>query len=156
MVTKLTIGRSYRLGASVCIGKLIKQVGYFSYFEVQGEHSYFTENGLVGFKTLYAEKIFVLIEEPFTKEQFIKDTCDFLDAIDTICDDYEQRQTQKKKILEYLKTGKSITKLEALKMFNIWNSGDAIFNLREEGYNIETTMITNGKRRFASYKLIEK
>jgi len=64
-------------------------------------------------------------------------------------------ETQKKQILDYLKTGKSITKLEALKMFSIWNSGDAIFNLRKEGYNIETTMITNGKKRFASYKLIE-
>jgi len=79
----------------------------------------------------------------------------FFAAIDAICDDYEQRQTQKKQILDYLKTGKSITKLEALKMFSIWNSGDAIFNLRKEGYNIETTMITNGKKRFASYKLIE-
>ena len=64
-------------------------------------------------------------------------------------------ETQKKQILDYLKTGKSITKLEALKMFGCWNSGDCIFNLRKEGYNIETTMITNGKKRFASYKLIE-
>ena len=79
----------------------------------------------------------------------------FFAAIDAICDDYEQRQTQKKQILDYLKTGKSITKLEALKMFGCWNSGDCIFNLRKEGYNIKTTMITNGKKRFASYKLIE-
>lgn len=64
-------------------------------------------------------------------------------------------ETQKKQILDYLKTGKSITKLEALKMFGCWNSGDCIFNLRKEGYNIETTMITNGEKRFASYKLIE-
>ena len=79
----------------------------------------------------------------------------FFSAIDKICDDYEQRQTQKKKILEYLKTGKSITKLEALKMFGCWNSGDAILHLRRAGHKIETTMITNGKKRFASYKLIE-
>ena len=64
-------------------------------------------------------------------------------------------ETQKKQILDYLKTGKSITKLEALKMFSIWNSGDAIFNLRKEGHIIETTMITNGKKRVASFKLIE-
>ena len=64
-------------------------------------------------------------------------------------------ETQKKQILDYLKTGESITKLEALKMFGCWNSGDVIFNLRKEGYTIETTMITNGKKRFASYKLIE-
>ena len=64
-------------------------------------------------------------------------------------------ETQKKKILEYLKTGKSITKLEALKMFGCWNSGDAILHLRRAGHKIETTMITNGKKRFASYKLIE-
>jgi len=79
----------------------------------------------------------------------------FFAAIDAICDDYEQRQTQKQRILEYLKTGKEITKLEALNMLGCFNSGDAIFNLRKDGYNIETTMITNGKKRFASYKLIE-
>ena len=65
------------------------------------------------------------------------------------------RETQKKQILDYLKTGKSITKLEALKMFGCWNSGDAILHLRRAGHKIEMTMITNGKKRFASYKLIE-
>ena len=85
----------------------------------------------------------------------------FFAAIDAICDDYEQRQTQKKQILDYLKTGKSITKLEALKMFGCWNSGDVIYKLRNEfkrnneKFSIEMTMITNGKKRFASYKLIE-
>ena len=70
-------------------------------------------------------------------------------------------ETQKKQILDYLKTGKSITKLEALKMFGCWNSGDIIFKLRNEfkrnneKLSIKTDMITNGKKRFASYKLIE-
>ena len=91
----------------------------------------------------------------FSKSRVAKSLFMFLSAINTTCDDLELRKTQKQRILEYLKTGKEITKLEALNMFGCFNSGDAIFNLRKEGYNIETTMITNGKKRFASYKLIE-
>ena len=79
-----------------------------------------------------------------------------LEEMDKVVNDFmdiELRKTQKKRILEYLKTGKPITKLEALNMFGVWNSGDCIFDLRREGYLIETTMITNGKKRYASYKL---
>lgn len=65
-------------------------------------------------------------------------------------------EATKKEVLAYLKTGKAITKLEIIDKFRYINGGDLIFNLRKEGYNIETTMITNGKKRFASYKLIEK
>lgn len=154
---KLTIGKSYRIDSET-IGVFAGHKNYgdaFSFFIIKKPHKYIETDGHAVFETEHAEA-FTLIEEPFTKEQFIKDTCDFLDAIDAICDDYEQRQTQKQRIFEYLKTGKPITKLEALKMFGCWNSGDAIFDLRKEGHTIETTMITNGKKRFASYKLIEK
>ena len=83
---------------------------------------------------------------------------DFFTAIGVICEDYEDRyedhhETQRKKILEYLQTGKPLTKLEIIDKFNYINGGDAIFNLRKQGYPIETTMITNGKKRYASYKL---
>ena len=88
-------------------------------------------------------------------QSFWKILANEFERMDDIPETESLHETQKKQILDYLKTGKSITKLEALKMFSIWNSGDAIFNLRKEGYNIETTMITNGKKRFASYKLIE-
>lgn len=69
-------------------------------------------------------------------------------------------ETQIKQILEYLKSGNSLTKQEALFMFGCWNSGDVIYKLRRPPYslNIKTEMV-NGVSRgrevtFARYSLI--
>ena len=48
--------------------------------------------------------------------------------------------TQEAVILQYLQTGKPLTKLVALRKFGIWNTGDAIYKLRKSGWNIKTTM----------------
>jgi hypothetical protein len=48
--------------------------------------------------------------------------------------------SQEAVILQYLQTGKPLTKLEALRKFGIWNTGDAIYKLRKSGWNIKTTM----------------
>jgi hypothetical protein len=129
METKFIIGRKYLIPSSGNLAEYRETDKYGVYFKIDEPHTYIEINGLVGFTPNYAS---YFIEQP--------------EAL---------HETQKKQILDYLKTGKSITKLEALKMFGCWNSGDCIFNLRKEGYTIETTMITNGKKRFASYKLIE-
>ena len=62
--------------------------------------------------------------------------------------------TQHAAVLDYLKRGNCITPLEALNMFGSFRLGAIIFVLRAEGYNIATTMVNNGKKHFASYKLI--
>lgn len=56
------------------------------------------------------------------------------------------------KIKEYLLSGKSLTKLQALKMFGCWNTGDVIFKLRKE-MDIKTEMIEENGKRFAKYYL---
>lgn len=59
---------------------------------------------------------------------------------------------QKAMLLNHLKKA-PITKLEALKLYGIWNSGDTIFNLRNAGHDIITTMKKDGKKRYAVYSL---
>ena len=138
METKLIIGRKYLIPSSGNLAEYCETGKYGVYFKIDEPHTYIEINGLVGFTPNYAS---YFIEQPETKDL---------------------HETQKKQILDYLKTGKSITKLEALKMFGCWNSGDVIYKLRNEfkrnneKFSIEMTMITNGKKRFASYKLIEK
>ena len=51
-------------------------------------------------------------------------------------------QTQNEQILDYLKSGKSITPLEALEKFGCFRLSARIFNLREDGYNIITKNIS--------------
>lgn len=59
-------------------------------------------------------------------------------------------------ILHHLKTGKSITPLEALMSYSCLRLAARIHEMRSEGWPIETTMLTdekNPKVHFASYKL---
>jgi hypothetical protein len=58
-----------------------------------------------------------------------------------------------KKLEKHLLEGKSITKLEALLKFGVWNTGDVIFKMRKRGINIETKMIKQKDKTFARYKL---
>jgi hypothetical protein len=61
--------------------------------------------------------------------------------------------TKKERILAHLKSGYSITPLEALKSYGSFRLGAVIFELKREGYDIKTTMVSNGNSHFASYKL---
>lgn len=57
-------------------------------------------------------------------------------------------------ILTHLRTGSSITPLEALKLFNCLSLAQRIYDLREDGYDICTKMIKVGKsKRVAEYRL---
>jgi len=62
-------------------------------------------------------------------------------------------ESQKESILNYLQSGKSLSPLEALNMFNCLRLGARISDLRKEGYNIQTTYNKKGKR-YAKYILI--
>lgn len=64
-----------------------------------------------------------------------------------------EKQSQKQMILELLKEGYHLSKLQMLQKFKIWNSENVIFRLRKEGYNIKTTMVRNelSGKYFATY-----
>ncbi len=55
-------------------------------------------------------------------------------------------KSQCAEILAYLETGRSITPLEALERFGCFRLGGRIFDLKEAGHNIETTMIEKNGR----------
>ena len=61
--------------------------------------------------------------------------------------------TQKQQILDFLLSGKSLTKLQSLMLFGIWNTGDVIYKLRNEGYIIDTEMVSENGKTFAKYQL---
>lgn len=65
-------------------------------------------------------------------------------------------ESQNKQILDYLKSGKSLTPLEALSLFDCWALSSRIANLKQEGYDIVTEMINDEKtgKRYAKYHLI--
>jgi hypothetical protein len=61
--------------------------------------------------------------------------------------------TQSQRILIYLKTGKSLTPLEALKKFGCFRLAARISDLRSQGHTIWTNYITKDNKTFAAYKL---
>ena len=68
------------------------------------------------------------------------------------------RRTQKDAVLEWLKTGASISSLDAFKELGVTRLSAIIFNLRKEGYAIKATdfQTTNrfgGRVTFSRYSL---
>lgn len=61
--------------------------------------------------------------------------------------------SQKKQILAYLNTGKSLTQMEALNLFGCFRLASRICELREEGVNIKTErrIVPSGKTVAAYY-----
>lgn len=63
-------------------------------------------------------------------------------------------KSQKDAIYNHLKSGKSITPIEALNRYGSFRLGAIIHKLRREGYEIETKYITNKYgNKFAEYKM---
>lgn len=64
-------------------------------------------------------------------------------------------ETQTAQILAHLKTGRSITPLEALDQYGCFRLGARIFDLKERGFKIhsERVEVAPGKR-VASYTLV--
>lgn len=62
-------------------------------------------------------------------------------------------QSQNELILKYLQTGRSITPLEALRLFGSFRLGARIFDLKSQGHDIHCRMVSNGEKRFASYSM---
>lgn len=49
-----------------------------------------------------------------------------------------KKPSQREQILKHLESGKTITPLEALNLFDCFRLSDVIFKLRKEGYDIRT------------------
>ena len=60
---------------------------------------------------------------------------------------------QNTQILRYLKTGKSITPMEALKKFGCFRLGARIWELKQDGHSIAKSWVEDGRKRWAKYKL---
>lgn len=66
-------------------------------------------------------------------------------------------KTQSEGILNYLKHNKrGITPLEALSMFGCLRLGARIYDLKQQGHNIETKIVRYHKKHFACYTLNKK
>lgn len=59
--------------------------------------------------------------------------------------------SQNQQILNHLKSGKSITPLEALRRFDSLRLGARIYNLRMAGHDIKSRIVENNGKRFAEY-----
>jgi hypothetical protein len=62
-------------------------------------------------------------------------------------------KTQNEQILTFLKKGKKLTPLQALDKFQCFRVASRVNELRDQGYNIKTEMISRGKKRYAQYSL---
>ena len=56
-------------------------------------------------------------------------------------------------IRAHLLRGKPITPIQALNLFGCFRLAAAIFNIRAEGYTVDTEMVHVGKKKWASYTL---
>lgn len=62
--------------------------------------------------------------------------------------------SQEKQILNYLKQGRAITPLEALKLFGCFRLGARVWDLKQAGHKIVKTVVADEpRRRWAKYKL---
>ena len=64
-----------------------------------------------------------------------------------------QPGSKKGRILRHMQHGNIMTPMKALRNYGVFRLAVTINRLRNEGYNIETTMMTEGESTFASYKL---
>ena len=63
-------------------------------------------------------------------------------------------KTQKQQIQAYLTKGKSLTPIDALTKFGCFRLAARIADLRNDGLNIATKIITKKGRSYASYSII--
>lgn len=62
--------------------------------------------------------------------------------------------TQNQQIKNYLEKGKSITPIQALNKFGCFRLAARISDLRNDGLNIATKIVTKDGKTFASYRLV--
>ena len=60
-------------------------------------------------------------------------------------------KTQNERILKFLKSGKTITPLQALRMFGCFRLAGRIFELKKAGHKIMPEMILKNRKYFTKY-----
>jgi len=61
--------------------------------------------------------------------------------------------TQNKQIINHLQQGKTLTSLEALKLFGCFRLSARIAELKNQGFNIVSNNIKENGKTFAEYRL---
>ncbi len=61
--------------------------------------------------------------------------------------------SQNKRIEKFLKKGRSLTPMLALRLFDCWALSSRISELNKLGMNIKSTMVEQNGKRFARYEL---
>lgn len=68
------------------------------------------------------------------------------------------KQSREQKLLKYLKTFKTLTSLEAIKMFGETRLSARIYDMKKDGYRFETTRVRvptrDGWTYVAQYRLL--
>ena len=59
--------------------------------------------------------------------------------------------TQNVQILRYLETGKTLTPIDALTLFGSFRLGARIFELRQQGHEINKVLLRKDNKNFACY-----
>lgn len=67
-----------------------------------------------------------------------------------------QDKSQTKRILDHFLQGKSLTPLEALRLYECLRLSARVLDFKKMGYEFETIIESNGKKKFASYRLKPK
>ena len=62
--------------------------------------------------------------------------------------------TQNQQIKSYLEKGKSITPIQALNKFGCFRLAARISDLRNDGLNIATKIVTKDGKSYSSYRLV--
>jgi hypothetical protein len=62
-------------------------------------------------------------------------------------------ESQSKQIIRHLLNGGELTALQALKKFQCLRLGARIYDLRRQGFDINTEMVQRGEKRVALYSL---
>ena len=60
--------------------------------------------------------------------------------------------SQRLAIGRYLKSGKMLTALDALRLFSTWRLSGRIYELRRDGLAIKTELVKRGEKRIAEYR----
>ena len=68
---------------------------------------------------------------------------------------FNDRDDQASRILDYLKSGKRLTPIDALNMFGCFRLGARAYDLKKAGHNIISEMIRVGNKRVAEYRYEE-
>lgn len=62
--------------------------------------------------------------------------------------------SQEQQILNHLRSGKTLTALEALRRFGCFRLGARVFDLKQAGYDIRSALVEIDGKRVAKYRMV--